>query len=38
MDYVTPKLELETVAVADVISSSVTYDGNETAEDKFFAV
>ena len=33
------KAELEVLdAAADVISSSITYDENETSEDKFFSV
>ena len=33
------KAELEVLdAAADVISSSITYDENETTEDKFFSV
>ena len=33
------KAELEVLdAAADVISSSITYDSNETNEDKFFSV
>ena len=35
--YVNPELEVLDAA-ADVISSSITYDENETTEDKFFSV
>ena len=35
--YVNPEIEVLTAA-ADVISSSVAYDDNETGEDKFFSV
>ena len=35
--YVNPELEVLDAA-ADVISSSITYDENETSEDKFFSV
>ena len=35
--YVNPELEVLDAA-ADVISSSITYDENETGEDKFLSV
>ncbi len=35
--YVNPEIEV-LEAAADVISSSVSYDENETSEDKFFSV
>ena len=35
--YVNPEIEV-LEAAADVISSSMSYDENETSEDKFFSV
>ena len=36
--YNAPELEVLNTAAADVISSSVAYDENESKEDKFFSV
>ena len=36
--YNAPELEVLNTAVADVLSSSVTYDENESKEDTFYSV
>ena len=36
--YVKPEIDVVSTAAADVISSSVAYDENESKEDKFFSV